>query len=108
MIAAVRDYVGDELQWYLQLILQKEETPPIGLGLVGNLGWSSWVIRDNMPYDPNDLVLDAMGTPPEKQLIEFRHVRAWDHKTLGQRRNGQYIVATIDMGDLSVVQTALS
>jgi type VI secretion system protein ImpH len=108
MIAAVRAYVGDELQWDLQLILQKEETPPIGLGLVGNLGWSSWVIRDNMPYDPNDLVLDAMGTPPEKQLIEFRHVRAWDHKTLGQRRNGQYIVATIDMGDLSVVQTALS
>jgi type VI secretion system protein ImpH len=108
MIAAVRAYVGDELQWDLQLILQKEETPPIGLGLVGNLGWSSWVIRDNMPYDPNDLVLDAMGTPPEKQLIEFRHVRAWDHKTLGQMRNGKYIVATIDMGDLSVVQTALS
>jgi hypothetical protein len=61
-----------------------------------------------MPYDPNDLVLDAMGTPPEKQLIEYRHVRAWDHKTLGQMRNGQYIVATIDMGDLSVVQTALT
>jgi type VI secretion system protein ImpH len=108
MIAAVRAYVGDELQWDLQLILQKEDTPPIGLGIVGNLGWSSWVIRDNMPYDPNDLVLDAMGTPPEKQLIEYRHVRAWDHKTLGQMRNGQYIVATIDMGDLSVVQTALT
>jgi type VI secretion system protein ImpH len=108
MISAVRAYVGDELQWDLQLILKKEDTPPIGLGIVGNLGWSSWVIRDNMLYDPNDLVLDAMGTPPETQLIEYRHVRAWDHKTLGQRRSGQYIVATIDMGDLSAVQAALS
>jgi hypothetical protein len=108
MIAAVRAYVGDELQWDLQLILSKEDTPPLGLGIVGNLGWSSWVIRDNMRYDPSDLVLDAMATPAETQKIEYRHVRAWDHKTLGQRRDGQYIVATIDMGDLSVVQTALS
>jgi hypothetical protein len=108
MIAAVRSYVGDELQWDLQLILRKDDTPPIGLGIVGNLGWSSWVIRDNMSYDPNDLVLDAMGAPTKKQQIEFRHVRAWDHATLGQRRDGQYIVATIDTGDLSVVQTTLS
>jgi type VI secretion system protein ImpH len=108
LIAAVRAYVGDELQWDLQLILRKEDTPPLGLGIVGNLGWSSWVIRDNMFYDPSDLVLDAMATPAETRTIEYRHVRAWDHKTLGQSRDGRYIVATIDMGDLSVVQTALS
>ena len=59
LIGAVRSYTGDELQWDLQLILKKQETPPLGLGIVGRLGWSSWLIRDPLPRDPDDLVLDA-------------------------------------------------
>ena len=63
LMAAVRSYTGDELQWDLQLILKKQETPPLGLGIVGRLGWSSWLLRDPMPRDPDDLVLDAMRVP---------------------------------------------
>ena len=42
MVAAVRTYVGDELDWDLQMILRKEETPPVKLGDKGRLGWTGW------------------------------------------------------------------
>jgi type VI secretion system protein ImpH len=96
LMAAVRSYTGDELQWDLQLILQKQETPPLGLGTVGRIGWSSWLIRDPMPRDPDDLVLDAMRAPQNVESFQFARIRNWSSKTLGQTREGQYIVATID------------
>jgi type VI secretion system protein ImpH len=95
LTAAVRGYVGDQLQWDLQLYLRKEELPPLGLGTVGHLGWSSWIMREPMQRDPGDLVLDAMETPEPRETIEYRHVRKWHHTTLGQSRDGRYIVATI-------------
>jgi type VI secretion system protein ImpH len=96
LMAAVRSYTGDELQWDLQLILKKEETPPIGLGIVGRLGWSSWMLRDPMPRDPDDLVLDAMRVPDNVESVQFARIRNWGSSILGQTRDGQYIVATID------------
>ena len=96
LIAAVRSYTGDELQWDLQLILQKEETPPLGLGIVGRLGWSSWLIRDPIPNDPDDLVLDAMRVPEDVESVQFAKIREWNSRMLGQMRDGQYIMATID------------
>jgi type VI secretion system protein ImpH len=99
LTAAVRNYVGDHLQWDLQLFLRKEELPPLGLGIVGHLGWSSWMMRDRMERDPGDLVLDAMETAEPKEKIEYRHVRQWDHKTLAQSRDGRYIVATIEYAE---------
>lgn len=95
LIAAVRTYIGDELQWDLQLILRKEDTPPLGLGIVGHLGWSTWLLRDPMPRDPDDMVLDATHTPTTKEKLPYRHVRRWGHLTLGQTRDGRYIVATV-------------
>jgi type VI secretion system protein ImpH len=99
LTAAVRGYVGDHLQWDLQLFLRKEELPPLGLGIVGHLGWSSWVMRDRMERDPGDLVLDAMETAEPTERIEYRHVRQWDNKTLAQSRDGRYIVATIEFAE---------
>lgn len=96
LIAAVRSYTGDELQWDLQLILKKQETPPLGLGIVGRLGWSSWLLRDPMPRDPDDLVLDAMRAPRDVESVQFARIRNWGSQTLGQTRDGQYIVATIN------------
>jgi hypothetical protein len=93
---AVRFYVGDELQWDLQLILKKEETPPLGLGIVGRLGWSSWLIRDHMEYDPDDLVLDAMRVPDNVESVGFARIRRWNHRVLGQTPEGDYILTTID------------
>jgi type VI secretion system protein ImpH len=99
LTSAVRGYAGDQLQWDLQLFLRKEELPPLGLGLVGHLGWSSWVMRDRMQRDPGDLVLDAMQTSEPTEEIEYRHVRQWHHTTLGQSRDGQYIVATVEFAE---------
>lgn len=99
LTAAVRGYVGDHLQWDLQLFLRKEELPPLGLGMVGHLGWTSWVMRDRMQRDPGDLVLDAMETAEPTEKIEYRHVREWDHTTLAQSRDGRFIVATIEFAE---------
>jgi type VI secretion system protein ImpH len=96
LTAAVRGYAGDQLQWDLQLFLRKEELPPLGLGLVGHLGWSSWIMRDRMQRDPGDLVLDAMEAAEPMERIEYRHVREWDNATLAQTRDGRFIVATIE------------
>ncbi len=95
LMAAVRSYTGDELQWDLQLILKKQETPPLGLGIVGRLGWSNWLLRDPMPRDPDDLVLDAMQVPDDVESVQFARIRQWNSSTLGQTRDGQYVVATI-------------
>ncbi|MEN1678588.1 MAG: type VI secretion system baseplate subunit TssG [Planctomycetota bacterium] len=61
MIAVVRTYIGDELDWDLQLILKREETPPVKLGEEGMLGWTSWMPAEKMDHDPDDLVLEPMA-----------------------------------------------
>jgi type VI secretion system protein ImpH len=99
LIAAVRGYIGDQLDWDLQLILRKEDAPPLGLGVGGHLGWSSWVIQNQMERDPDDLVLNAMQVPDDVQRIEYRYVRNWDATTLGQSRDGKYLLATFDADD---------
>src|SRR5207253_11095741 len=96
LMAAVRSYTGDELQWDLQLILKKEDTPPLGLGIVGRLGWSSWLIRDPMPRDPDDLVLDAMRVLDDVESVQFARIHQWNSRMLGQTRDGRYIMAIID------------
>lgn len=60
LVATVRGYVGDELDWDLQMILRKEETPPTTLGDQGQLGWTGWMPSKVMPRDPDDLVLRPM------------------------------------------------
>ena len=104
LIAAVRAYVGDELQWDLKLILGRKFVPPLGLGIVGRLGWSSWVIRDPMPRDPDDLVFDAMQVPDQVERIEFRYLGKWSERTLGQTREGRYIMATSDSDEFDAVE----
>jgi type VI secretion system protein ImpH len=58
LTAIVRNYVGDQLGWDLQLILKKEEVPELRLGFVGNLGWSSWLLSEPLQEDVDDLILD--------------------------------------------------
>ncbi|MBI2379781.1 MAG: type VI secretion system baseplate subunit TssG [Gammaproteobacteria bacterium] len=60
--AWVREYLGDELDWDLNLVLKAEEVPPLRLGgarsgEAGRLGWSSWL--GNRREDAADLCLDA-------------------------------------------------
>lgn len=43
LVSAVRNYVGDELDFELRLILVSTETPKTVLGEHGRLGWTSWI-----------------------------------------------------------------
>ena len=43
LAALVRAYVGDELAWEANLILKKEEVPPLKLGGSDRLGWTTWL-----------------------------------------------------------------
>jgi type VI secretion system protein ImpH len=57
--AWVRNYVGDELSWELQLILKAAEVPVVRLGESGRLGWTTWL--KNLPFekDVDDLIVEA-------------------------------------------------
>jgi len=60
----VRNYIGDELTWDLQLVLLAHHVPPIQLGAhalqgsgQGRLGWTTWLSTEQPSRDPDDLVL---------------------------------------------------
>jgi type VI secretion system protein ImpH len=57
IVAWVRNYVGDELSWELQLILAAREVPHISLGKIGQLGWSTWLGSKKFEKDMDNLVL---------------------------------------------------
>jgi len=59
LIAWVKNYVGDELSWEVQLILSAIEVPSICLGKMGQLGWSTWLKSRDFEKDADDLVLRA-------------------------------------------------
>ncbi len=57
----VRNYIGIELAWDMQIVLKREEVPAVQLGSFGQLGWTSWIgmhsARRNKDVD--DVILDA-------------------------------------------------
>ncbi len=55
----VRNYVGDELSWEVQLVLKAEDVPPTQLGSGSRLGWTSWLQSMKPTEDSEDLVLKA-------------------------------------------------
>ncbi len=57
--AIIRNYLGDEKDWDVRLILRRAEMPRMALGQLGELGWTTW-LRDQVPTaDLDDLVLSA-------------------------------------------------
>ena len=60
LVAWVRNYVGDELFWDLNLVLKKEEVPPLVLGQQSQLGWTTWLSDRPPARDADDLKLDAV------------------------------------------------
>ena len=61
LIAWVKNYLGDELSWELQLILSAIEVPSVCLGEMGQLGWSTWLRTKKFEKDADDLVLGTFG-----------------------------------------------
>ncbi len=61
LVALVRNYIGDELGWDLNLILKREEVPHLKLGESGRLGWTTWLGERQAESDADDLVLDPLS-----------------------------------------------
>jgi len=59
LIALVRTFIGDELDWDVKLLLRAENVPPFRLGVSGQLGWTTWLagesrrqVRDEALFTP--------------------------------------------------------
>jgi len=61
LLAAVRFYVGDGLDWDVQLVLRRDEVPLTHLGRGGRMGLSTWMGRFAGPDDADDLVLQPLS-----------------------------------------------
>ena len=57
LLVWVKNYLADQLVWDVRLVLKKEEVPPLKMGTVGQLGWTTWLTSKPMPRDADDLVL---------------------------------------------------
>ncbi|NEV63090.1 type VI secretion system baseplate subunit TssG [Thiorhodococcus minor] len=60
LVAIVRNYLGDELDWELNLVLRREDTPPMQLGGQSQLGWTTWATSGTPEQDPDDLKLQPL------------------------------------------------
>ena len=55
----VKNYMGFELKWDLNLILKKNEVPTARLGKYGWLGWNSWLAARSRNNDAKDMLIDV-------------------------------------------------
>ena len=62
LVAWIKNYIGDEFQWELQLILRATEIPNICLGNRGQLGWSSWLRSHRSKRNPEVITLRSLET----------------------------------------------
>ncbi|WP_138464446.1 type VI secretion system baseplate subunit TssG [Poseidonocella sp. HB161398] len=73
--ALMRNYLGDALDWELNLVLAAPEVPPLQLGRQGRLGLTAWCGPRRDPAPARDLMLckasrrapgTADGSPPDQ------------------------------------------
>ncbi len=60
--AIVRNYIGDELDWEVNLVLHHKEVPKNPLGHSGRLGWTSWIGERRARRDAADLIMTPIGS----------------------------------------------
>lgn len=58
LVAIVRNYIGHELDFDLQLILKRDDVSPIVLGKAGALGWTTWLGDRTTESDADDMVIN--------------------------------------------------
>ncbi|MGH8502225.1 MAG: type VI secretion system baseplate subunit TssG [Gammaproteobacteria bacterium] len=58
LVALVRNYMGFELAWDVNLMLKRNEVPTWRLGDENPLGWSTWLVPRPAGTDADDLVLN--------------------------------------------------
>lgn len=61
LVAIVRNYIGDELDFDVNLILNRDEVPPIKLGQSGALGWTTWSGNRTAETDANDMLINPIN-----------------------------------------------
>jgi type VI secretion system protein ImpH len=54
--AILKNYVGLEMMWDINLILKKEAVPKTKLGSFGQLGWTTWLKSQAMKEDADDFL----------------------------------------------------
>ena len=65
----VRNYVGFEFDWEVQLVLARDEVPGIRLGQDGHLGWTTWLGTRRAATDANDLILVPERREPREPAL---------------------------------------
>ncbi len=65
MIGLLRQYIGDELCWDVNLLLKKDEVPGLRLGQLGQLGWTTWLMTESASRDAQDLVMEPIAQETE-------------------------------------------
>lgn len=60
----IENYLGDEWEWDVQLILKRDQVPPKVLGSMGCLGWTDWTDHEALTADADDLILDPSTAAP--------------------------------------------
>jgi type VI secretion system protein ImpH len=60
----VRNYLGDEFKWTVNLVLRRNEVPQCRLGVAGQLGWTTWLGRREADHDADDVVIDPFFAAP--------------------------------------------
>ncbi|MCX7099559.1 MAG: type VI secretion system baseplate subunit TssG [Methylococcales bacterium] len=58
LVAIIRNYIGDELSWDVNLVLTKDQVPCAQLGGNTHLGWTSWLGERHTDKDADDLRLN--------------------------------------------------
>jgi type VI secretion system protein ImpH len=67
--AIVRNYVGDQLDWDVNLVLRGQEVPQAQLGANTQLGLTSWVGSEDHPDEVADLFMTPLTDVPLKEAL---------------------------------------
>ena len=60
LVALVRNYLGDEFSWDVQLVLKKAQVPSVQLNQSARLGWTTWLGERDSNQDADDLTLNPL------------------------------------------------
>lgn len=66
LIATVRNYTGDELDWEFRMLVTSAEAPAVKLGESGQLGWTSWMGSPSDSAVVDDVVLHPVDWRSEE------------------------------------------
>jgi len=67
LLAVVRNYLGDEFAWDLNLVLLENEVPGIRLGEAGQLGWTTWLGNRTVRTHADEVLINIQARATQEQ-----------------------------------------